>query len=131
MFQVRYCEEIGISTDSASRLYLYGGISSTVGRIFIGWLCVLPWVNALYVSQVVEFVAGIATLMMTLSQKYALIATYFIVFNFCDGAFISSLEIILITCVPEDQRVSSIAWQFLTCSLFLASGPPLVGKSLR
>ena len=131
ILQVRYCEEIGISADAASRLYIYAGISSTVGRVLVGRLCDLPWVNALYVSQAVEFVGGTATILMTLSQKYAVIATYFIVFNFCDGAFISSLNIVLVTLVPEDQRASAIAWQFLLASPFLAGGPPLAGKSLR
>ena len=102
-----------------------------MGRVLVGRLCDLPWVNALYVSQAVEFVGGTATILMTLSQKYAVIATYFIVFNFCNGAFISSLNIVLVTRVPEDQRASAIAWQFLLASPFLAGGPPLAGKSLR
>ena len=62
ILQVRYCEEIGISADAASRLYIYAGISSTVGRVLVGRLCDLPWANALYVSQAVEFVGGTALL---------------------------------------------------------------------
>lgn len=129
--QVRYCEDIGISSDLASKLYIYNGLSSIFGKIFFGRLCDFQCVNARYICQAAEFVAGTATILVTLSKSYAVLAAYVVVFGICEGAFISTVITIILTCVPEEQRASAIGWQWLLSSFTLASGPPLVGELTR
>ena len=129
--QVRYCEEIGISAESASKLYIYGGITVILSKTLTGRLCDVEWVNARYVCQAASFLAGTATILMTLSQRYTVVVGYILVFTFCIGAYDSTVNIILVTCVTEEKRTSAVGWQWLVRSFFLASGPPLAGKSLR
>ena len=89
----------------------------------------MEWANARYIAQAATFVEGTATILMTLSREYYVLVGYIIVFSLCEGAFISTLNFIPLTVVPEKQIASSIGWQWVTSSFFLASGPPLTGKS--
>ena len=64
-FQVRYCEDIGITADGASRLFIYYGVAACVGRLVSGPLCDLEKLNTFYVYQVSELVVGTGILLIT------------------------------------------------------------------
>lgn len=124
---VLYCEDIGISSDLASKLYVYNGISEIFGKILFGRLCDVPGVNARYVCQAAGVSAGTVTILVTLSKDYVVLVAYVIVFGICMGGFVSALITVLLTCVPEQETASAIGWQMFLNSFFVASGPPLVG----
>ena len=106
-------------------------MSSLFGKIFFGRLCDFHCVNARYVCQAAEFLAGTTTILVTLSKNYAVLAAYNVIFGICQGAFVSSVITVIFTCVPEEQRPSAIGWKWLLISLTLASGPPVAGELTR
>ena len=129
--QVRYCEDIGISSDLASKLYIYHGLSSIFGTIIFGRLCDFHCVNARYVCQAVALLAGAATILVTQSKLYSVLAAYVVVFGVCNGAFACTVFIVILTCVPQEQRPSAIGWQWLLSSFTVASGSPMVGELMH
>ena len=46
-FQVKHCNDLGISADKSSTLYLFIGIFATVGRLGGGFLCNIKSVKAI------------------------------------------------------------------------------------
>ena len=52
--QVQYCEDIGITADAASRLFVYYGLSSCAGRLVSGRLCDFKMINTFFVYQIAE-----------------------------------------------------------------------------
>ena len=95
----------------------------------IGRLCDGEWVKARYVCQAAEIVGGIATILLTLSHKYAVLVAYNIFFGLCEGAYLSTQDFVVLTCVPAQQRASAIGWKWLSVSFSVASGPTLAGKA--
>ena len=81
--------------------------------------------------QAASFLAGTATILKTLSQNYSVVLVYIIGFCACVGAFYTTVNFIMLTCVHEEKRASSVGWQWLIRSFTFASGPPfyLAGKS--
>lgn len=87
----------------------------------------LPRVNNFYVYQAAELVVGIGTLLVTLATSYFHIAIFIAVYGFCDGVFITSLNVLLMKCVSPSKTSLAIAWEMQMTSFFQASGPPVAG----
>ena len=125
---MRYCEDIGITPDAASRLFVYYGLASCVGRLVSGRLCDFQRVNSFYVYQVAELVAGASILVVTMATSYVHMVVFIVVYGFCDGVFITTLNVLLITCVSPQKVSVAIGWEMQISSLFLASGAPVAGE---
>ncbi|KAL9970945.1 hypothetical protein ACROYT_G023409 [Oculina patagonica] len=124
---VRYCEDIGILADAASRLFIYYGLASCVGRLVSGRLCDFQKVNTLYVYQVAELVLGTSILVVTMATSYGSMVVFIVIYGFCDGVFITTLNVLLITCVSPPKVAVAIGWEMQISSFFAASGPPVAG----
>ena len=125
---MRYCEEIGITADAASRLFIYYGVASCVGRLVTGRLCDFENVNTTYVYQLAEIVVGTGTLIVTLATSYLHMVIYIVIYGLCDGVFITSLNVLLLTCLEKQGKTPVvIGWEMQVSSFFLASGPPIAG----
>ena len=122
-----YCADIGISPDAASRLFVYFGLASCAGRLVSGRLCDFQKVNTFYVYQVAELVAGTSILLVTMATSYTHMITFAVIYGFCDGVFITTLNVLLITCVSPPKVSVAIGWQMQISSFFLASGAPVAG----
>ncbi len=129
--QVRYCVDMGITPDAASRLFVYYGLASCVGRLVSGRLCDFQKVNTFYVYQVAELVLGTSVLIVTLATSYMHLIIFIVIYGFCDGVFITTLNVLLITCVSPPKVPVAIGWEMQISSFFLASGPPVAGKFFR
>ena len=127
-FQVRYCEDMGITPGAASRLFVYYGLASCTGRLVSGRLCDFEKVNTFYVYQVAELVLGTSMLMVTLATSYMHMIIFIVIYGFCDGVFITTLNVLLITCVSHQKVAVAIGWEMQVSSFFLASGPPVAGE---
>ena len=127
--QIRFCEDIGITADRASKLYIYYGISSATARVITGRLCDVRGINPLFIYQGVEFVVGLSTILVTFADSYSQLIVFAVFYGFCDGAFITTLNIILMTWVEEEKRPASLGWNMQFASLFMGSGPPIAGRS--
>ena len=128
-FQLRYCVDLGISSEKGSKLYIYYGGCSTIGRLLAGILCHHRRVNAFYVFQAAEFVVGLGTILVTLSTTYKALVIYSIVFGLGDGFFFTSLNVAILTVSPL-KTAAVLGWEMTLVAFFLASGPPLAGKWL-
>ena len=126
--QVPYCTDIGISADAASRLLIYFGLASCAGRLLSGRLCDFQKVNAVYVYQVAELVTGTSILLVTMATSYTHMIIFAVIYGFCDGVFITTLNFTVITCVSPPKVPVAIGWQMQISSFFLASGPPVAGE---
>ena len=128
---MRYCEDIGITADAASRLFVYYGLASCAGRLVSGRLCDFQKVNTFFVYQIAEFVAGASILVVTMATSYVHMVVFIVIFGFCDGAYISTLNILCITCTSPQKIAVALGWQMQISSLFTASGPPVVGRLIH
>ena len=126
--QVAYCADIGISADAASRLFVYFGLASCAGRLVSGRLCDFQRVNTFYVYQVAELVAGTSILLVTMATSYIHMIIFAVIYGFCDGVFITTLNVLLITCVSPPKVPVAIGWEMQISSFFLASGAPVAGE---
>ena len=52
--KVRYCEDIGITEDAASRLFVYYRLSLCAGRLVSSRLCDFKMIHAFFVYQIAE-----------------------------------------------------------------------------
>lgn len=128
-FQIRFCEDIGITADKASKLYIYYGIASATARVIAGRICDVKRINPIYVYQGVEFVVGLSTILVTFADSYSELIVFAVFYGFCDGSFITTLNVILLTCVEEAKRPASLGWNMQFASIFMGSGPPIAGRS--
>ena len=71
--------------------------------------------------------AGASILAVTMATSYAHMIAFVVIYGFCDGLFITTLNILVITCVRPSKVPVALGWQLQVTSLFLASGPPVAG----
>ncbi|PFX21885.1 monocarboxylate transporter 10-like [Stylophora pistillata] len=123
----KYSEELNISADQASFLYMFLGISGGMSAFLIGRLCDVKWINIRYVNRLGILGCGIATLLLPLAKNYISVAFYSVVFGFADGSFITTQNVILLNIVGPKRRAAAFGFGCMLCSLALAAGPPLAG----
>lgn len=124
---IRFCEDTGITADKASKLYIYYGISSATARVISGRICDMRTINPMYIYQGVEFVVGLSTILITLADSYSDMIVFAVFYGFCDGCFITTLNVILLTSVEEAKRPACLGWNMQVASIFMGSGPPIAG----
>ena len=110
----------------ASKLFIYYGGCSAIGRVLAGILCSHRRINAFFIFQAAEFVAGLSTILVTLTSSYSWLVVYIVIYGLSDGFFFTSLSINLLTACPL-KTPAVLGWEMLLASLTLASGPPLAG----
>lgn len=129
-WQVKHCLELGISADSASRLFIFIGLASSLARVVTGRLCDTSRVNAIYVHQFGDLLVGIATIVLPLLKGYTGILLFAIVYGIGDGIFVTTMNSLLLFTVDEKRRAAAFGMGSNICSLGIAGGPPLAGKKL-
>ena len=125
---MRFCEDLGISAAKASKLYIYFGLSSAIARIPVGRICDISEINIFYVYQAVEFVVGFSTILVTQASDYTAMIAFAVIYGFCDGAFVTTINVIVMTSVEGTKRPAALGWQMQVTSIFLGSGPPIAGR---
>ena len=55
---------------------------------------------------------------------------FIVIYGFCDGLFITALNVIVITCVSQSQVPVAIGWELQITSSVVAGGPPVAGMSI-
>jgi len=93
-----------------------------------GRLCDFQKVNTFYVYQVAELVAGTTFLAVTMATSYVHMIVFVVIYGVCDGVFITTFNVLLITCVTPQKVSVAIGWEMQISSLFLASGAPVAGE---
>jgi len=124
---VKYCLELGISADSASKLFIFIGLASSVARIVVGRLCDISWVNTIYVYQFGDLLVGFMTIALPLIKGYTGILVFAVVYGVGDGIFITTMNSLLMFTVDEKRRAAALGLGSCLLSLGIAGGAPLAG----
>ena len=103
-------------------------VGSTFGRLFFGKLCDHPRVNRLYCFQIAMLVIGVADTLSTLTESYAGLVVYMVVFGVFDGCFVVLLAVLCADIVGVDKVAAGIGVQFFFMAITSIAGPPLAGK---
>ena len=127
--QVKYAQDLGISSDASSRLVLYLGITTAIGRFVAGFLCSINRLNNWHILQCSTLINGISMILVTLAHNYAPLVAYALVFGFCDGAVITVFNIQALTCVDHTRAASSFGHMLMIASVTSLVGPPISGKT--
>lgn len=126
--QVKYCLDLGISADSASRLFIFLGLSSCVARVATGRLCDVKWINTIFIYQFGDLLVGFATVVLPVIQSYKGMAVFAVIYGFGDGIFITTMNSLLMFTVDEKRRAAALGLGNTLLSVGVAAGPPLAGE---
>ena len=127
--QVKYCEDLGITAQSASRLFIFIGLTSSLARILSGKLCNNPTINPVFVYQLSLFIGGVSVLLLPYATKYWALVVFSCAYGASDGIFISTANYILLSCVDEKRKTAAFYIECLLYSFSVATGGPIAGKT--
>ena len=129
IYQVKFSEDLGVSSDASSRLVLYMGFSIAVGRFVCGFVASIKRLDNWFVFQGVSLVMGVSMMLVTLAQTYEALVSYALVFGFCEGASATIFNILAMTCVDQARVASAFGYLLLIGSALALIGPPVSGKN--
>ncbi|KAL9985071.1 hypothetical protein ACROYT_G007432 [Oculina patagonica] len=124
---VKYCLDLGISADSASRLFIFLGLSSCVARITTGRLCDVKWINTTFIYQFGDLLSGFATIVLPVIQSYTGLIAFAVIYGFADGIFITTMNSLIMFTVDEKRRAAAMGLGNCVISLGIAAGAPVGG----
>ena len=117
------------SQRSASRLFIFIGLTSSLARILSGKLCNNPTINPLFVYQLSLFIGGVSVLLLPYATKYWALVVFSCAYGASDGIFISTANYILLSCVDEKRKTAAFYIECLLYSFSVATGGPIAGKT--
>ena len=127
-FQIKHCDDLGISADKSSTLFLFIGIFATFGRLGGGLLCNIKCFKARLLYQVATFIMGASTMIMTQVNSYGPMVAYAIVFSAADGMSVTTYIIELLDSLEESKKASVFGFSMMFAGVGALSGPPLSGR---
>ena len=127
-FQVKYCEDIGISAQKRSQLFIYIGLASSVSRLVSGRLCCNERVNPVYIYQSGIVAAGLATFMLHFTTEYWILIAFSVVYGLSDGVFATTQCYILLTIVDSKRTTAAFCIYNVLSSFPSAAGGPVAGE---
>lgn len=126
-FQVKHCLELGISADSASKLFIFIGVASSVARVVSGRLCDLPCIKTIYVYQFGVLLVGFMTVALPWMKNYIGILVFAVFYGVGDGMFVTTTTSLLMFTLDEKDRAAAVGLGSSLLSIGIAGGPPLAG----
>ena len=126
---MRHCEELSISADKASRLFIIVGLVSSTARITTGMMCDVKGINPLYVYQGGMFTVATSVMMFAVPTGYLPLAIIAGFYGLGGGTCISVGNVLLLTCVHPAKRAVSFGLANTLVSVGLATSGPLGGGS--
>lgn len=70
---------------------------------------------------------GTGIFIVTMATSYLHMVIFIVVYGFCDGVYITTLNVLLLSSVSPAKTPVAIGWEMQVSSFFLASGPPIAG----
>ena len=126
--QVKFSEDIGITAQEASRLFIFVGIASSMTRLVSGRLCNEKTVNPVYIYQASVLLAGLSIFLLPFSAKYWHLIAFSVTYGLNDGVFITTQNYILLSCVDVKRRTASFSINHVFYAMAAAAGGPIAGK---
>ncbi|KAL9954137.1 hypothetical protein ACROYT_G041635 [Oculina patagonica] len=127
---IKHCDDLGISADKSSTLYLFIGIFASLGRrLGAGFFCNMKCTNSLRLLQTAVFFMGASTMLLTLAKTYPALVVYAITFSMADGMMVATfiIECMNIENVEESKRASAFGFALMFSGILALSSPPLSG----
>lgn len=126
---MRFSEGLHVSADAASRLYIYIGITTFIGRLLSGILCNIRAVNPIYVFMLGLALDGSSVILLTQAKNYANLIAFSFFYGLADGLEIGTFNICMINNYTElRKRASAFGLSAIFYGTMTAAGPPLAGK---
>lgn len=120
-----------MSADAASRLFIYIGIFTFIGRLLSGILSNMRHVNAIYVFMFGIILDGSSVIFLSQAKNYGHLITFSILYGLADGFVIGTFNILILYCVEPSKRASAFGVSALFYGITVATGPPLAGRGWR
>ena len=127
---MKYSEDIGISAQKASRLFIFIGLASCAARLMTGRLCNSKRVNPVYIYQSCMLTASVASFLLPFTTKYWSLIAFSVIYGLSDGAFITIKCLILLTVVDSKRTTAAFCIHNVVYSFSAAAGGPVAGKSI-
>lgn len=107
---------------------MYFGLTSSIARLVTCRVCDLTRVNPRYVFQVGSLIAAVSVILLPWanSQTRFILCSGF--FGLRNGVTLTSLNVVLLTCVEAKRRASAFGLANFLSSFSVLSSPPLIGK---
>lgn len=126
---MRFSEGLHVSADAASRLYIYIGIITFIGRLLSGILCNIRAVNPIYVFMLGLALDGSSVILLTQAKNYGNLIAFSFFYGLADGFEIGTFNICMINSYTEPRkRASAFGLSAIFYGTMTAAGPPLAGK---
>lgn len=101
---------------------------STVGRVIFGKLCELRCVNKIYMYQFSLLAIGLSTVICPITESYAGLVAYSVVFGFFDGCFVGQVAVITGDIAGKERLSQAIGNMFGVVAIPMSLGPPVAGR---
>ena len=128
--QGRYCQEIEIDANYVAQMFFFNGLASTISRAVTGRLCDIRRDCPVWIMRVTVFVSGTMVILMTLWSSYKQLLACFVVYGMMDGAFASSMNVLVLSTLSPKQKSQGIGFLHFCVSSMLVAGPPFGGRLL-
>ena len=125
---MKFSEDIGITAQKASRLFIFVGLASSIARLVSGRLCNEKRVNPIYIYQTSMLVAALSAFMLPFSSKYWHLIAFSAAYGLSDGAFITTQCYILLSCVDIKRQTACFCIANALYSLSATAGGPIAGE---
>ena len=125
---MKHSTELGLSSEKASELYIYMGISTVIVRPLSGLACNAHVVKPQVLYELSLLLNGVSMALLPQLSTYAGLACYVVVYGACDGVFLSMLNVLIMSCVDSKRRAFAFGMELFLTSLTRLAGPPLAGR---
>ncbi|XP_078372265.1 monocarboxylate transporter 10-like [Oculina patagonica] len=123
----RYCQEIGIDANHVAQMFFFNGLASAIFRAVTGRLCDIRKDCPVWIMRLTLFVSGTMVILMTLWSSFKQLLAWFVVYGMTDGAFASSMNVLVLSTLSPQQKSQGIGFFHLCLSCMVVAGPPFGG----
>lgn len=120
-------DHANFSEDSTFVLSILG-ISTTIGRVLIGWVADRPWSNTHLINNGSMILAGVVTILCPFLEGNAQMTIFAVGFGFFTAGFLSLRSIVLVDLIGLDRLTSSFGLLLLFQGIASIAGSPIAGQ---
>lgn len=124
---VRFSEELHVSADAASRLFIIIGICTFIGRLLSGLICNMRHINPVYVYFIGLILDGSDVVFLSQAKTYGHLIAFSFLYGLADGLLVGTFYIAILNSVEVTQKASAFGLSALCYGTTVATGPALAG----
>lgn len=121
------CGDLGIANTEAAFLISIIGIANTVGRVAVGFVSDLQWVDCLLINNLALVLGGAVTCLVPFLKAYALFAAYAFVFGTAIAVFVSLRSIIMVELMGLQKLTNAFGLVIMCQGISSFIGAPIAG----